>query len=145
MKKEHITLSETDGEQLSELISKGTQVARVMKRAMALLALDEGKTITETAKQVHASSVSVRKWRDRYKEGGLGLALYDLPRSGRPIEIDGLERAKVTALASSKPPEGYGSWSLRLLADKAVELEYCESISHTQVGHILKKTTSNRT
>ena len=145
MKKQHISLSETDREQLTELLSKGTQVARVIKRALALLALDKGQTIVDTAAQVHASRVSVKQWRDRYKEGGLKLALYDLPRSGRPIEFDGLERAKVTALASSKPPEGYAQWSLRLLADKVVELEYCESISHTQVGQILKKTNSNRT
>jgi putative transposase len=145
MKKEHITLSETDREQLTKMISKGSQSVRVMKRAIGLLALDEGKTLLETAEQVHTSTKSVSQWRDRYKDGGLGSALYDLPRSGRPIEIDGQERAKITALASSKPPEGYGSWSLRLLADKAVELEYCERISHTSVGQILKKTNSNRT
>ncbi|MBI1878203.1 MAG: helix-turn-helix domain-containing protein, partial [Chloroflexi bacterium] len=65
----------------------------------------------------------------------------DKPRSGRPIEIDGRQRATITALACSTPPLGYGSWSLRLLADKAVELEYCEHISHSQVGDILKKTS----
>lgn len=145
MKKQHVSLKVAEREQLTELISKGTQGVRVLKRALGVLALDEGKTIVETAQQVHASSVSVRQWRDRYNEGGLASALYDLPRSGRPIEFDGLERAKVTALASSKPPEGYGQWSLRLLADKVVELEYCTNISHTQVGHILKKTNSNPT
>jgi len=61
------------------------------------------------------------------------------PRSGRPVEIDGIARAKITALACSDPPEGYGQWSLRLLAEKAVELDYCERISHTEVANILKK------
>ena len=58
--------------------------------------------------------------------------------------IDGQQRAKITALACSEPPEGYGQWSLRLLADKAVELGYVEEISHTAVRKILKKTNSNR-
>ena len=69
------------------------------------------------------------------------LCLHDLPRSGRPVEIDGEQRAKITALACSDPPEGYARWSIRLLADKAVELEYCEHISHTTVRKILKKRT----
>jgi hypothetical protein len=67
--------------------------------------------------------------------------LTDQPRSGRPLEIDGAQRAKVTALACSDPPEGYARWSLRLLAEKVVELGYVDYISHTQVGDILKKTT----
>jgi len=66
--------------------------------------------------------------------------LHDQLRSGRPIEIDGTQPAKITALACSTLPEGYAQWSLRLLADKAVELEYCEHISHTEVGQVLKKT-----
>jgi hypothetical protein len=69
------------------------------------------------------------------------LCLQDKPRSGRPIEIDGVTRAKITALACSEAPAGYGQWSLRLLAEKAVELDYCDSISHTQVANILKKTS----
>jgi hypothetical protein len=66
--------------------------------------------------------------------------LEDQPRSGRPIQISGEQRAKITALACSKPPEGYARWNLRLLADKVVELGYCEAISHTEVANILKKT-----
>ena len=76
----------------------------------------------------------------KYQEIGL-LCLQDKPRSGRPLEFDGTQRAKITALACSQPPAGYGQWSLRLLADKAVELEYCDSISHTEVANILKKTS----
>jgi putative transposase len=82
---------------------------------------------------------------DQYRENGL-QALYDRPRSGRPVKIDGEQRAKITALAcSSTPPEGHAEWSLRLLADKVVELDFCEQISHTQVRTILKKTFSSRT
>ena len=65
----------------------------------------------------------------------------DLPRPGRPIEIDGTQRAKITALACSEPPQGRAKWGLRLIAEKIVELGYCEEISHMQVGRILKKTS----
>ena len=65
--------------------------------------------------------------------------LYDKARTGRPTGLSGEERAKVTALACSKPPEGYAKWSLRLLSDRLVELDIVESISHTEVGRILKK------
>ncbi len=145
MKKQHVTLSDSDRDQLTELVRKGVQSVRVIKRAMALLALDQGATLTGTASQVHSTDVSVSKWRDRYNNEGLASALYDRDRSGRPSEIDGSERAKVTALDSSDPPEGYARWSLRLLANKAVELHYCEHVSYVAVSDILKKTNSSPT
>ena len=81
----------------------------------------------------------------RYLAGGFEAALFDQPRSGRPVEISGIQRAKITALACSTPPEGRARWSLRLLADKVVELGYSEHLSHTQARKILKKTNSSRT
>ena len=60
--------------------------------------------------------------------------LEEKARPGRPIQITGEQRAKITALACSQPPEGYARWNLRLLADKVVELGYCEQISHTEGG-----------
>jgi len=92
--------------------------------------------VTETLDVTHNT---VRALRDNYKQKGLNC-LQDAHRSGRPVEIDGDARAKVTALACSDAPEGHARWHLRLLAEKAVELDYCEHISHTQVRNILKKT-----
>jgi transposase len=80
----------------------------------------------------------------RYLSKGFDAALYDRPRSGKPPKIDGTARAKITALACSKAPAGHARWTLRLLADKAVELGFCESISHETVKEVLKKTGSNR-
>lgn len=71
--------------------------------------------------------------------------LSDKPRTGRPIVISGDERAKITALACSKAPEGHSNWTLRLLADKVIELGICQELSHTYVGEILKKTNYNPT
>ena len=91
------------------------------------------------------SNPTIKRIRKAYVEEGLKAALEDGKRSGRPSIFDGKTRAKLTALACSPAPEGYSQWSLRLLADKAVELKLVETISHTEVAKILKKTTSNRT
>lgn len=80
----------------------------------------------------------------RYESAQLGC-LFDLPPSGRPASISGEERAKITALACSKAPEGHQRWTLRLLADKVVELGICAHLSHVQAGAILKKTSYSPT
>jgi transposase len=144
MKKEHVKLSEADRTYLENLIKKGTLPAKTYKRALALLELDRGRTFTEVAEIVGVVIQTASAWAQKYKETGLEF-LTDKPRSGRPTVIDGLQRAKITALACSDPPEGYERWSLRLLADKAVELELVESISYGEVRLILKKTNSSLT
>jgi putative transposase len=139
MKKQHVQLSDTDRAYLEALISKGELSAKVYRRALGLLELDQGQTYTAVSKILKVTIPTLSGWAAKYQESGLQV-LQDQPREGRPIEIDGEQRAKVTALACSEPPEGYARWSLRLLADKAVELEYCEHISHAEVRKILKKT-----
>jgi transposase len=140
MKKQHVQLSQTDRECLENLIRKGQQTAKAYRRALGLLELDRGQTYTTVSKILKVCIPTLSTWAALYKEKGLKV-LQDEPRSGHPIQIDGEQRAKVTALACSQPPEGYARWSLRLLADKAVELGYFEHISHTEVADILKKTS----
>ena len=139
MNKQHITLSNDDRSALERLLSHATLSARKFKRATALLELDRGKTLVEVAATLHLTYPTVSSWRDKYNALGL-RSLDDAPRSGRPIEIDGEQRAKITALACSDAPEGHARWSLRLLADKAVESGLCEHVSHSLVGDVLKKT-----
>ncbi len=144
MKKEHVILSEADRTYLQNLIKKGSLPAKTFKRATALLELNRGRTFTEVAAIVGVVIQTVSTWAKKYRDSGLEV-LTDKPRPGRPTVIDGLQRAKITALACSQPPEGYERWSLRLLADKAVELELVESISYGEVRLILKKTNSSHT
>ena len=139
MKKQHVQLRAEDREELEKLIKDRELATRVYRRALGLLELDRGKTYTAVAETLQVSRMSLTNWRRRYQEDGLKL-LKDQPRSGRPPGITGEERAKITALACSEPPQGYGRWSLRLLADKIVEMGVCEHISHTEVADILKKT-----
>ena len=144
MKKQYVQLSPTDREYLESLISKGELKAKTFRRALALLELDRGRTYTAVAQIVNMTIPTLSTLAREYQANGLS-ALSDKPRSGRPIVIDGEQRAKITALACSTPPEGHAEWSLRLLADKVVELGFCEQISHTEVRTILKKTNSNHT
>lgn len=139
MKRQHVRLSEVDRAYLEALISKGELTAKAYRRALGLLELDRGKTYTAVSQTLKVTIQTLSKWAEKYRESGLQV-LHDQPRSGRPVVIDGNQRAKITALACSKPPKGYARWSLRLLADKAVELGYCEHVSHTEVATILKKT-----
>ena len=121
------------------LISKGQLTAKVYRRAIGLLELDRGQTYTALTKILKVTIPTISNWAAQYRENGLKV-LNDRPRQGRPVEIDGNQRATITALACSEPPEGYERWNLRLLANKVVELGYCEHISHTEVADILKKT-----
>ncbi len=143
MKKQHLTLTDDDRRELETLLSKGNLKALTFKRATALLELDRGKTLVAVAATLGVSSRVVATWRTRYTTMGLAC-LYDAPRSGRPTVFDGLQRAKITALATSDAPTGYARWSLRLLAEKAVECGICDDVSYTFVRDVLKKTNSSR-
>ena len=138
MEKQHLTLKAKDQKYLEGLLSKGSPAAKTFKRATALLELNRGKSFGAVAQSLGVCYQSVSTWCAAYRAKGLSM-LHDEPRSGRPIEIDGRQRAKITALACSDAPEGHSRWSLRLLADKAVELGYCEHLSHNWAGQILKK------
>ena len=140
----HLRLKAKDRRQLEEVIRDGKVPSRVYKRARGLLALDSGESLDAIAKDLRVHRVTVAAWRDGYKESGLAI-LKEAPRTGRPTTLDGIQRAKITALACTEAPEGHSQWSLRLLADKVIELGYCEGVSHTQVGRVLKKTKSSRT
>jgi putative transposase len=137
-------LRAADQAHLVAITHRGRTKARTFQRASALLQLQAGHTLLHIAEVLQVSRQSVARWRDRYRQGGL-LALDEKPRSGRPIRINGKQRAQITALACSRPPKGRARWTLRLLADKAVELGYCTGLSHTHARQILKKTNSSRT
>lgn len=137
--KQHLHLTDAEVNALTTLVSGGHLPAKVFRRSTALLELARGKSLVEVARTLNTTHQTVAAWRDNYLTRGLD-GVQDKPRSGRPVVIDGNQRAKITALACSTPPQGHARWSLRLLADKAVELAYCEHVSHNAVKEILKKT-----
>ena len=118
---------------------------RQQTRARILDLLDRNLPPAEIAKTLSCAVGTVYNVKNRFLAEGLQAALTEKPRSGRPVDIDGTQRAKITALACSQAPTGHARWTLRLLADKAVALGFVESISHNAVKEILKKTNSSRT
>ena len=146
MSKAHLQLSAADRLHLQGLVRQQKVSVKAHRRATALLALDRGESLQAAGRAASGANYnSVAAWRDTYQAGGLAAVLRDRPRSGRPPRIDGTQRAKVTALACSTPPTGHARWSLRLLADRSVELGLVAAISHNHVRTVLKKTRSPRT
>lgn len=138
-KKYVVKLSEKERQKLEELVKKGTHQARVLRRAHILL-WAETKTDEEIAGLLKVTRRTVETIRQKWVEGGVEYAIQEGTRPGRPTKISTLEKAKITALACSDPPEGRSRWSLSLLADQAVTLELVPEVSRVTVQRILKKT-----
>lgn len=136
-----IKLRKTELRSLTTIIKRGSTAARTQTRARILDLLHRGQHPEAVSSILHVSLQTVFNVKRRYLSTGFDAALFDQARSGRPIRIDGAQRAKITALACSAPPSGQARWSLRLLADKAVAWQLCEAVSHNAVKEILKKTS----
>lgn len=142
MKKYVVTLQVEEREQLSEIINKGTCLARRRRTAQILMKADRdcGWTDEQIAVAFGVAVRTVERVRERFVEEGLETTL-DPPRQPRPPQkIDGEVEAQLVTLACSAPPSGRQRWTLRLLADRLVELDVVESISHEAVRQTLKKT-----
>lgn len=135
----NVKLNNKQRRQLKTLLSKGKHSARELIRARILLLADIGYGDEEIANTIDISISTVQRVRQRFFEEGLEKALKEKPRSGQPPKFTGKQKAKITAIACSTPPEGHSRWSLRLLADRIVELDIVDSISYRTVGNILKK------
>ena len=141
-----IELSNADRKALQEVVSKGKSPAKAILRANILLASDRNNkkhmTVAEIAETYHTTSTTVQNVRTSYANNGLEATIARKKRETPPVppKVTGDVEAHLIALACSDPPEGYEKWTLRLLADKCVELNYVESMSHMTVSRILKKT-----
>jgi putative transposase len=143
-KSQGIRLSDEEYIQLRQYVREGKKSSRAITRARVLLLADEHVPDEEICQQLDVGRVTVYRIRRKYHDGGLAHALHDKRRSGAPSKIDGRVEASLTMLACSAPPEGYGRWTLQLLADKLVELKVLDSISLESVRTALKKTSLNR-
>jgi putative transposase len=139
-----VDLTEEERGYLLNLISKGKPAARRVARAHVLLHAAEGATDDEVAQALHLGTSTVHRTRQRFVDEGLLPALSERRRPGQRPALTGNQAAFLVALACSTPPAGRRRWTLRLLADRLIELQQVESISHDTVGRVLKKTTSNR-
>lgn len=152
MKRYRVTLMAQEREDLEKLVSCGKAAARRLTHARILLLADETPGGPAGAAQKDQAIVeslgvglrTVERVRERFVERGLTEALDPLP-SKRVYQrkLDGKCEAQLIALACSTPPDGCKYWTMRLLADRMVELEYVDSVSHETVSQVLKKTRSS--
>jgi transposase len=151
MKKKYIVrLSDEERQQLSEIIKKGKSAAHKIRHANMLLKADEdGPSWTDEiiAKAFSVHVTTVKNVRERLVETGLEAALdrrkQDHP--SRQTKLDGATEARLIALRCGEAPEGYARWTLRLLADHAVQMNIVDAISYETIRQVLKKTRCART
>jgi len=144
-KKYHVDLTEVERSKLESIVAKRKATSELAKRSNILLAADRNSSRqwgdVEISKQYEVSTRTIERIRKRYVEEGLEFTLKGKPRLNLDkIKFDGGVEAHLVALRCSEPELGRSSWTLHLLADKMVALDYVESISHESVRQILKKT-----
>ena len=138
-----VALTEAERSRLNAVSHRGKASVRTVKRALSLLKADQGLRDRELAGVLLVNAATVARTRKRYVEEGLEAAINDRPWPGRERKLDGRQEAHLIAFACSAAPEGHTHWTLQLLADKVVELEFAESSSLETVRQMLKKTNSN--
>lgn len=137
-----VKLSEDERTALGTFVSEGKKSAREINRARILLLADKGKKDREIKDILGITRQTAYSVRKKFSECGyesVTECLRERPRCGRPLTIDSRTEAGITVIACSDPPEGHAEWTLRLIADRAVRLEFSDSISHESVRKILKK------
>jgi transposase len=145
-KKYEVSLDDGQRSALDTQVRSGRWPPRKVSHARILLRADEGQTDAEIAEGVEVGISTVERVRRRFAEGGLGAALDRRPQPSRPEKkvLDGAGEAHLIALACSEPPEGRPEWTLRLLADRVVELKYAGAVSYETVRRVLKKVGPSR-
>ena len=150
MKKFTVTLTRDERAELKKISSRGKHRSQKVLNALILLGCDEGEyqerrsANEEISRVLKTSMRKIDRVKKRFVVDGLGIALNG--RKGSRVyakKADGDFEAHLIALSCSDPPEGFVRWSLRLLADKVVELDYIDNISHESIRRILKKTNSS--
>lgn len=141
-----VTLTKEERNELETLTKKGKIEARLFKYARALLLCDAGPEgpswkVADVADALGVTSRSIEHLKKRFVEDGLEATLERKPREKPPREVifDGAFEARLISLACSEAPEGHQRWTVRLLAEKAVELHFAETVSHMTVQRTLKK------
>ena len=146
MIKYKVTLTKSEHEQLMDIINKGVHSSQQYRTAYVLLNCDEGKygeklTGKEISRVLKISMRMIDRIKQRFVEEGFEACVDRKPMSNTRLpKVDGDTEAHLIALSCSKAPDGFSRWSLRLLADKMIELKHVESISHETIRKALKKT-----
>ena len=146
----HVTLTQSEREQLEAIKAKGSHRSQKVLNAIILLNCDQGafqahrSTNEQISKVLGISDRKINRVKKKFVEEGFEVALHgSKPDRVYKKKVDGDLEATLIATSCSEPPEGYSRWSLRMLADRMVELEYVDELSHETVRRVLKKTNSS--
>lgn len=141
-----VTLRKAERKELKAIVGKGKHSSLQYRNACILLNCDEGKygqkvSNDQIAQLLQINSKTVERLKQRFVEEGYETCMDRKPYPVKQkLKTDGDFEAHLIAISCSKTPNGYARWSLRMLADKMVELKYVESVSHETVRQVLKKT-----
>lgn len=146
-----IKLSKSEVGELTTIIKKGSHSSQAFRSAYILLNCDKGEFSDDTeiknvdiCKILKIGERTIDRVKKKFIEQGFeGILERRAPSQVYPHKADGDIEAKIVSLCCSEPPEGFAKWSLRLIADQMVELNYIDYISHVTVGKVLKKTNLN--
>ena len=138
-----VILPPADASTLRAIVKKGTHKSRKITRARALLAMGGGKGAAAVQAEAGISSTQYHRIKRRYLAGGLAEALEERPRSGQPPKVTPALEARITSLACSDLPTGAARWTLSLLNQTLVSLDYGPAVSNETIRKVLKKVSSS--
>ena len=134
----HVNLGKKDRRQVREMLSKGQESARVLRRASILRQLDDGEKMGRVAKNVGVARKTVRAIARRYEEEGLDSALHEKPRPGKERALNTAQSQRIVAMVCGSPPEGRARWSVRLIAEEAARRKLAPAVSRETIRILLQ-------
>ena len=134
----HVRLSKKDWQQIAEMLAKGRDSARVLRRASILRQLDQGQTAAQVANNAGVAPKTVRAVARRCEEEGLKQALHEKPRPGKQRALDAGQSQRIIAMVCSPPPQGQARWSVRLIATEAVKRKLVPGVGRETIRILLE-------
>jgi transposase len=131
-------VSAKDQRDLKKLLGGGVQQVRVVLRAVALLQLTQGVSAPRVSRTVPLTPQAIRKIAHRYREGGLGRALYERQRPGPAEILEDPQKQRIIAMVCSQPPEGQARWTVRLVAEQAVKRKLVPRVGRETIRILLE-------
>jgi transposase len=134
----HVQLARKDRQQVAQMLRKGQESARVLRRASILRQLDDGQRVAQVAANVCVARKTVRAIAGRYEEEGLESALYEKPRPGKQRALNSGQSQRIIAMVCGLPPEGMARWSVRLIAEEAVKRKLAPQVGRETIRILLQ-------
>jgi transposase len=134
----HVQLARKDRQQIAQMLSKGQESARVLRRASILRQLDDGQRVAQVATNAGVAGKTVRAIARRYEEEGLESALFEKARPGKQRVLDAGQSQRIIAMVCGQPPAGMARWSVRLIAEEAVKRKLAPQVGRETIRILLQ-------